>query len=128
MILESKEFFDYFGKLQKIYREDKKFKEYVQKDIGKKKPNQNEVNFILEEILVFYLISKGRTRLYNDYVQDKQKWILQCYPGKPLNSEIYLFQKNFFKLDNPQNVYQNSFYDLEEKKLYNYKNLDIDQF
>jgi hypothetical protein len=77
----------------------------------------------LEEILILYLISKGKIRLCNDYVQDKQKWILQCYPGKPIFSEVYLFQKNFFRLENKQNIYQNSFYDLEEKKLYDYKKM-----
>ncbi len=128
LILESKEFFEYFSKLQRIYKEDKKFQEYVKTDIGNKKPMENEINFILEEILVFYLISKGRVRLYNDYIQDKQKWILQCYPGKPLKSEVYLFQKNFFKLSNPQNIYENSFYDLEDKKLYDYNKIDLEDF
>ena len=128
LVLETREFFDYFGKIQRIYKQDKKFQEYVKKDIGKKNPSQNEIDFILEEILIFYLISKGRVRLYNDYVQDKQKWILQCYPGKPLMSEVYLFQKNFFKLNNKDNVYENSFYDLEEKRIYDYNRLDLETF
>ncbi|MBI2629424.1 hypothetical protein HYW74_05050 [Candidatus Pacearchaeota archaeon] len=128
LILETKEFFNYFGKLQKIYKEDKKFQEYVNQDIGKSKPAPNEIDFILEEILIFYLIAKGKVRLYNDYVQDKQKWILQCYPGKPLLSEIYLFQENFFRLSNPSNVYENSFYDLKDKKLYDYKKINLSNF
>lgn len=128
LILESKEFFEYFGELQKIYKKDKKLQEYVKRDIGKENPNENQINFILEEILIFYLIAKGKVRLYNDYVQDKQKWILQCYPGKPLASETYLFQNNFFKFKNPDNLYENSFYDLEEKKLYDYTKIDLDNF
>jgi hypothetical protein len=128
LILESKEFFDYLGNVKKWYKEDKKLQDYVKKDIGKIKPLQNEVDFILEEILIFYLISKGKIRLYNDYVQDKQKWILGCYPGKPLMSEIYLFQKNPFNLSNKQNIYENSFYDLEERKLYDYEKIDLDSF
>lgn len=128
VILESKEFFEYFGKIQNIYKKDKKFQLYVKKDIGKSRPTQNEINFVLEEIVILYLMMKGKIRLYNDYVQDKQKWILQCYPGEPLLSEVYLFQKNFFKLKNPLNKFENSFYDLEEKKLYDYDKIDLELF
>ena len=73
-----------------------------------------------------YLIAKGKVRLRNDFVRDHQKWILKCYPGKPLHSEIYLFQKNFFKLSNTKNIYENSFYDLVDKKLYDYTRVDLE--
>ncbi|MEN9626260.1 MAG: hypothetical protein RL557_588 [archaeon] len=118
-ILQSNEFMIFFGELKKIYQKDKILRKLVEEDIKKsnKEIDDNSVNFILEEILLFYLITKGKVRLQNDYIQDKQKWILNCYPGKPLKSEIYLYQKNFFKLKNPDNVYENCFYDLEGKKL-----------
>ncbi len=129
-MLEAKDFPFYLGKLKKKYKEDDKFKELVQKDIrtSGRRVNTNNVNYILEEILMFYLIAKGKVRLYNDYVQDKEKWILLAYPGKPLFSEVYFFQKNWFKLSNPKNRYENSYYDLEDKKLYNYDKLDLDEF
>lgn len=126
LLLESKEYFDYLGRLKEIYKKDKQFQSYLREDTGKTAPTQNEINFILEEILVFYLIAKGKVRLYNEYVQDKEEWILQCYPGKPLKSEIYLFQKNFFKMSNPKNTYENAFYDLEGKKLYDYSRVELD--
>jgi len=127
ILLESKEFTDYLGRLQKQYLKDKEFQKYVKEDIKSmgKKPGKQQVNFILEEILVLYLISKGKIRLVNDYVQDKEKWVLNCYPGKPLKSEIYLFQKNIFKLSNPKNTYENSYYDLEEKKLYDFTRVNL---
>jgi len=34
-------------------------------------------------------------------------------------------QKNFFKLKNPENIYENCFYDLKGKKLYDYDNVDL---
>ena len=126
LLLETKEYFDYLGRLKEIYKIDKQFQHYVKEDISKNNPTQNEINFILEEILVFYLIAKGRVKLYNAYVQDKEEWILQCYPGKPLKSETYIFQKNFFKLFNTKNIYENSFYDLEGKKLYDYNKVILD--
>ena len=91
-----------------------------------KKLDENQVNFILEETLFVYLIAKGKVALKNDYIQDHEKWILLCYPGKPLKSEIYFFQKNLFKLTHPRNQYENAFYDLEEKKLYDFTRTDLE--
>lgn len=126
-LLETKDFMHYFSKLKEIYSKDKKFQKYVKEDIAKslKKYEDNSVNFVLEEILVFYLASKGVLKFNNKYLNGKEKWILWCYPGKPLKSEIYLYQKNFFKLSNRENNYENSYYDLENKNLYNYDNVDL---
>lgn len=126
-LLEVKDFMGYFSKLREIYKKDKVLQEYIKKDIGNanKKISENSINFILEEILVFYLASKGVLKFPNKYLNGKEKWVLWCYPGKPLNSEIYLYKKNFFKLHNKVNNYENSFYDLSEKKLYNYDKLEI---
>jgi len=128
MILESKDFPNLLGQLQKTYKKDKEFQKWIKKDIkiSNKEINENSINFILEEILLFYLVSKGKIKLYNEYVGNKEKWILWCYPGKPLYSEIYLYQQNPFNLNNPKNKYENSFYDLKAKKLYNYDNIDLE--
>ena len=83
------------------------------------------MNFILEEVLLFYLTSKGGVRLKNEFINDKQKWVLWCYPGKALLSEIYLYKKNFFGFENPQNIYENSFYDLTSRKLYDFSKVDL---
>ena len=127
-LLESKDFINYFVQLKKIYDKDKTFQKYINEDIKKsgKKISQNNVLFILEEILVFYLVSKGEIKLHNKYLNGKEKWVLWCYPGKPLKSEIYLYKKNFFKLENKNNVYQNSYYDLDGKKLYDYSKINLE--
>ena len=129
LYLECKEFTSYFGDLKQIYRKDKKFQKYIQDDLKsakKQKLDENQLNFFLEEILMSYLITKGKVRLQNEFVRDQQKWVLYCYPGKPLKSQIYLFQQNFFKLNNPTNDYQAAFYDLEEKKLYDFNRVDLE--
>jgi hypothetical protein len=73
---------------------------------------------------MFYLSQKGTFRMNNRFVTDAEKcWTLQAYPGKPLKSEIYLFQKNPLKLDNEKNPYQNCYYDLEDKVLYDYSRI-----
>lgn len=127
-LLEIKDFMNYFSKLREIYNKDKTFQKYLKEDIkeSKKKIDEENVLFILEEILIFYLASKGKLKFPNKYLNGKEKWILWCYPGKPLKSEIYLYQKNFFKLENKENSYENCYYDLSEKKLYNYDNIDLE--
>jgi hypothetical protein len=126
-ILESNVFLTHLGKLHKFYEKDKEFKKYVNEDIKSmgRKPTKNNIMFVLEEILVFYLVQKGEIKLPNDYVKGHEKWVLFCYPGNPLKSEIYLFQKNIFKLKNPKNKYENSYYDLKNKLLYDYDNVDL---
>lgn len=125
MILEAKSFFDYLSELKRIYSGDDYFQALVKKDIGNDSLKEEQVDFILEEILMFYLTSKGKVRLKNDFVDEKHEWVLWCYPGEPLLSEIYLYKNNFFKLDNPKNLYQNSFYNLENKKLYDYLKIEL---
>ncbi|MDP3916987.1 MAG: hypothetical protein Q8Q42_01730 [Nanoarchaeota archaeon] len=127
-LIEIKNFMNYFSELKDIYNKDKTFQKYLEEDIkeSKKKIDEENVLFILEEILIFYLASKGKLKFQNKYLNGKEKWVLWCYPGKPLKSEIYLYQKNFFELENKENNYENCYYDLSEKRLYNYYNVDLE--
>ncbi len=130
VLLECKDFLTYLGELKKIYKKDKKFQKYIREDSkisGKNKLDKNQLNFFLEEILLFYLIVKGKVVLKNDFIQNHEKWVLWCYPGKPLKSQIYLTQKNFFGLKNPKNAYENAFYDLKEEKLYEFSRIDLEK-
>jgi hypothetical protein len=127
-LLEIKDFMNYFSKLKDIYKKDKTFQKYLKEDIKEsgKVINEENIMFILEEILVFYLVSKGKLRFPNKYLDGKEKWVLWCYPGKPLKSEIYLYQRNFFNLQNKENDYENCYYNLSEKKIYNFDNVDLE--
>ena len=125
--LDCKDFTARFGEMKKLYQEDKKFQEYLKEDAkeAKKKLTQNQIDFFLEEILFSYMIAKGQITLHNEFVHNHQKWILYCYPGKPLKAQIYFFKKNPFRLHNPNNTYENSFYDLSDKKLYNFSKINL---
>lgn len=128
LVLDAKDYFNYLGELKKIYAKDKDFQKAIEIDAinaGKKFDDENQINFFIEEILMFYLIAKGRVRMVNEFVVDHEKWILMCYPGKPLLSEVYIFQKNLFGLNNTKNKFENCYYDLEEKKLYDYNKIDL---
>ncbi len=120
-----------FQKIKEFYSNDIIFRKYVLED--SKVTNHNlgdrETVFILEEITIFYLAKKGVLKINNYFVNDfEKKWVLLAYPGKPLKSEVYLFQKNPLNLSNPNNIYENSCYDLEAKVLYDFLRLDIDTF
>lgn len=127
-VLECPEYNLYMTELKNIYSHDAKFRKYVKEDIARagKLYCENNIQFILDDILMSHLATKGEVRLQNDFVGDREVWILDVYPGKPHKSHIYLSQLNPFKLDNPKNIYQDSWYDLEEKKLYDFKRVDLD--
>ena len=129
LILNCPKFRKQFEKIKRIYKEDKQFQKYVKLDItsANKKVNQDTMSYILEEVLLDYLVAKGKVRLQNDYVQDKEEWILNCYNGKPHRSHVYIHQKNILKIES-DNIYQNSWYDLDNKKLYQFDRLDLKSF
>jgi len=114
-----------------LYKKDPLFKKYVEEDCIATGHvfDEGEVHFILEEIVVFYLSQKGILRLGNKFVTDtEKKWVLQVYPGKPLKSEVYLFQNNPLNISNQKNQYETCFYDLESRILYDYTSINIDTF
>ncbi len=128
--LDSENFTDNFTRIREIYISDEKFQKYLKEDAEHldRPVDDLQTEFFLEEYLMSYLTSKGKTRLRNDYIQDQQKWILFCYPGSPLKAHIYLYQLNPFNLDNEENPYQNAWYDLEAKKLIDFDRVDLDTY
>lgn len=130
LLLDCPKFSSYLNNFQKIYDEDALLQKYIGADIVAtgREVNRSTIGYMLEEILVDYLVTKGQVRIQNAYTNDKEQWILNCYHGKPHRSHVYLHQKNFFKLNNLKNIYENSWYDLLDKKLYDYDRLDIETF
>ncbi|KHO48521.1 hypothetical protein J4412_00880 [Candidatus Pacearchaeota archaeon] len=120
------DFNDSFKKIKELYKKDKNFQKYLKEDskFFKRKLTKNQSNFFLEEDLVTYLILSMKVNFRNEYVQGREKWILFCYPGSPLKSQVYLCQSNpfKFKLENP---YYGG-YNLLNKKFYDFKNLDLE--
>lgn len=126
----TKNFGQKLSDLKKIYSSDPTFQRYLAEDclaFGKEMVD-NQVNFFLEEILVMYLLSKNEIKLPNDFIEGNQKWILWCYPGRPLKCEIYLHKLNPFKLDWPENPYQSCQYDLEAKQLIDFNRVDLETY
>ncbi len=128
--LDCANFSHYFGEVYKAYETDVRLKGLVEADIlgTGREITANTVGYMLEEILLDYLVMKGQVRLRNDYTLDQEVWILNTYHGKPHRSHVYLHQSNFLDLHNEKNVYENSWYDVLNRKLYDFERLDIDTF
>ena len=119
-----------FDSLKKVYKEDMLFQKYLQEDCDTygREMKDKQVDFFLEEVLMFYLLTKNQVKLPNEYIQGQQKWILFCYPGKPLKSTVYLYQLNPLKLDWAENPYQNAHFDLEAKKLIEFNRVNLETY
>ncbi len=126
----SKNFNELFNSLKNVYKEDVQFQKCIKEDTEKfgREMGENQINFFLEEILMFYLLTKNQIKLPNEYIEGQQKWILFCYPGAPLKSTVYMYQLNPFGLDWKENIYENCVYDLEAKKLIDFTRIDLDTY
>lgn len=119
-----------FNKIKLIYEKDPLFQKYIAEDceVFGKEMEDNQINFFLEEILMMYLLTKNQVKLPNEYIENNQKWILWCYPGRPMKSTVYIYQLNPFKLDWAENPYQNAHYDLEAKELVDFNRVDLETY
>jgi hypothetical protein len=123
----TKDFNHRFEELKRIYARDEQFQQYLKDDCDAfgREMGDNQVNFFLEEVLMMYLLSKNQVKLPNEYIENNQKWILWCYPGRPLKSTVYLYQLNPFELEWQENPYENCQYDLDAKQLIDFTRVDL---
>ena len=130
MLDNSEVFLSAWEKILELHATDALFKQYVEEDCARTSHGvgEKERMFILEEITAYYLASKGQLNFNNRFVPGTEKWVLLGYPGKPLKSEVYLYQKNPLKLTNIKNKFENCYYDLESRTLYDYHRIDLETF
>lgn len=124
------DFHELFIKLKELYWKDKKSQSFMKEDCevyGREVTNL-QIFFYLEEILMFYLLTHNKVKLPNEYIEGQQKWILYCYPGRPLKSTVYIYQLNPFNLSWDENPYARAHYDLESKQLIEFDRVDLDTY
>lgn len=119
-------FNEYLLRIKKIYEKDKLLQKYIKEDAKfyKRKLDKNQLDFFLEEHLMFYLISYGMIHFRNEYVQGRERNRLICYPGVPPKAVIYFLQKNPFKFKT-DNLFVGQ-YNLLNKKFYDANNFDLE--
>ena len=131
LYLWSDNFKGYFDRIKKLARQDDDLQKYLAEDaVWMSRPLSNDQeNFILEESLMSYLVTKGKLNIYNEYVHNREEWLLWCYPGIPPKTEVYLAKKNPFNLKNPSNKFDNAIqYDLDSNRLFTVDNFNIDSW
>jgi hypothetical protein len=124
VILNSKDFTNFFHKLKKLEKKDKKFRECVKKDIGNREYNEANVNFILEELAVTHIIRQRlvdfpRTLVRNDL------WRLIIYPGKYIDADLYQWKNDILPKEDKINKFSGAQYDFSKKKLFVFDDIEI---
>jgi len=117
VILNSKEFQEFFHTLKKLEKKDKKFRESIKKDIGKRKYVEANVNFILEEICVAHIIRERlvefpRTLVKNDI------WRLIVYAGDYIEADHYQWKNNILHKRDKINPFNGTQYNFDKKKVF----------
>lgn len=118
------------AKIKKLYEQDSFFQKLIADDANfcERELTDEQLNFFLEEHLMFYLISKKKIFLPNEYIQGREKWVLWCYPSPMLKAQFYLYQKNPLNLNAPENPYENHVYDLSAKLLIDCTKVDLENY
>ncbi len=129
MYLSHPDFFSVVAQAKMLYDTDTLFQKYVAEDsrVMERELTSQQLNFLIEEHVFSYLLLNRQLRLQNEYINGREEWLLLCYPGKPLLSEIYFYQKDILKINTDTNPYKGH-YDLTQKRFYNFNEIDLENF
>ena len=129
MYLSHKAFFNAYKTVRDLYDSDKQFQFWVGEDAKEngRELTEEQLSFYLEEHTFHYLLMNRQLELHNDFVNGKEKWVLNCYPGSALKGEIYLVQQDPLDINKDTNPYKGT-YDLVEKKFIDYLKVDLETF
>lgn len=129
MYLSHKDFFNAYKRIQEFYKNDIGFQQAVAQDAQDqgKELTEQQLSFYLEEHTFEYLLINRELSLGNDFVNGREQWVLNVYPGKPARASIYLYQKDPLQLNEDSNPYKGQ-YDLMAKKFIDYEKVDLETF
>lgn len=129
MCLASSDFISVLKQVRVFYDTDEKFQELIKKDsqLLNRELNEKQLQFFLEEFTFSYLAVYGMLEIPNQFVENREEWLLLAYPGKPFISQIYLVQKNILNFIKKEKSYIGH-YDLSEGKYYDFLKIDVDTF
>jgi len=116
VIFNSPAFKDFNEKLKKLEQEDEKFREMLVSNSRDHTYSEANVNFLLEEIVVAHLLRQKLVDLPRTLVKT-DTWRMLVYPGAPLTSDIYQWQKNVLPKEDATNPFAGAQYNWETKQL-----------
>ena len=127
MYLSHKDFLSVFKQARALYDEDPVFQKYIEEDTKamERELSPQQINFLIEEHVFSYLLLNRQLKIQNDFVEGREEWVLIAYPGKPLLSEIYFYQKDILGINDNSNPYKGH-YDVTEKKFYDFSKIVLE--
>lgn len=123
VILNAIKYKDILDKLKALRNSSEQFTKYIIADLGSREKTEANINFLLEEITVTYLIRQNLVK-FPYTLSDSNGWRLLCYPGRYIYSDVYVYQNKLFPNKINAN-FSNSFYNIKEKILYNFDNINL---
>jgi hypothetical protein len=123
IILNSKDFENFFNILKEHSKKDEKFRDLIIQDLNSKEVNEANINFLIEEIVVTHIIRQKLIDLPKTLVR-KDNFRLIVYPGEYIKADFYQWKNKFLpqKKDFP---FYASHYDLNKKIIYNFDEMEI---
>ena len=128
MYLSHRDFFGVFGQVRDFYNKDATFQKHVLSDAQniQRELDERQLSFFLEEFTFAYLLVNRELSLKNEFVNDREQWVLQAYPEEPLRGQAYLVQQDPLHLNNDSNPYKGQ-YDLTTNKFISYLEMNLDE-
>lgn len=126
MYLSHPDFLSVIAQAHTLYKHDTKFQQYIAQDTQdmERELTPQQVSFLIEEHVFSYLALNRQLDIRNEHVGGREEWILLCYPGKPLVSEIYFYQKDILSINKDTNQFKGHF-DVTSRIFYDFDALDL---
>jgi hypothetical protein len=126
MYLSHTDFLSVIARAKALYDTDALFQKLIAEDtrMMDRELTQQQINFLIEEHVFSYLLLNRQLKIRNEHIENREEWLLLTYPGKPLVSEIYFYQKDILGINSDKNPYKGH-YDLLERKFYDFTKIDI---
>lgn len=122
-LMSSPNFLEYSKKLEKLAKEDDHFLKCIQYDMGNRPLNEENIRFILEEVVMSYFLRHRKIELPKK-LSDNNEWNLIAYPGQCMETEVYVNKHRIlpYKQDNP---FCHATYNSKENVLMDFKTYQI---
>lgn len=124
IILNSHNFSDFMYKLENRFETDAEFRQYVIYDTGGREPSKANIRFILEELVVVYLINQKLVPLPSS-LAEPNRWRLLTYSGPAMLSCIYLYQKKILPIKIIDERFSRCHYDTKAKVLIDFDTYNL---
>lgn len=134
VLIQENTYTDMFATLEKLYSRDNLFKNILLHEIKGTLLDEANINFILEETILTYLI-RERLVKFTIKLSEPNPWYLIAYFGCCLMTDVYIYRKNIFKRNkrvlhncNLSKIFMKAMYNCNKNILERYDEIKIEEF